>query len=127
MKKPEITDEPGRFAYVGLDRVIHEKARLGILTSLASHSRGLRFNELKALCSLTDGNLNRHLQPLQEAKLIEVQKDGAGRGQSTICRITPLGRRRFAEYLSILESIVVDALPATQSSPGKVRPALRLP
>ena len=75
MKKPEAGDETGRFAYDGLDRIIHEKARLGILTSLATHAGGLRFNELKTLCSLTDGNLNRHLQPLQDAGLIEVQKD----------------------------------------------------
>ena len=110
------SDEAGRFAYEGLDRVIHEKARLGILTSLATHADGLTFGELKALCSLTDGNLNRHLQPLQEAGLIAVQKDGAGRKQSTKCKITALGRRRFAEYLRILESVVVDALPAARPS-----------
>jgi DNA-binding MarR family transcriptional regulator len=125
MKNPEPTDEAGRFAYEGLDRVIHEKARLGILTSLATHAQGLRFNELKMLCSLTDGNLSRHLQPLQDAGLIEVHKDGAGRRQSTVCSITPLGRRRFAEYLNILESVVMDALPAARSSPRKDRPAWR--
>lgn len=126
MKKPEAGDETGRFAYDGLDRIIHEKARLGILTSLATHASGLKFNELKTLCSLTDGNLNRHLQPLQDAGLIEVQKDGAGRRQSTVCRITPLGRRRFVEYLNILESVVTDALPAARGpSAGKGRAAWR--
>src|SRR5580704_11299293 len=111
MKNPESKGEAGRFAYDGLDRVIHEKARLGILTSLATHAQGLRFNDLKTLCSLTDGNLSRHLQPLQEAGLIDVQKDGAGRRQSTICRITPLGLQRFTEYLNVLESVVLQALP----------------
>jgi DNA-binding MarR family transcriptional regulator len=123
MKKPEITSDAGRFAYEGLDRVIHEKARLGILTSLATHDRGLRFNDLKKLCSLTDGNLSRHLQALQDARLIEVQKDGAGRKQSTVVRITPLGRRRFANYLNVLESVVTDALPAARTGRPAWRPA----
>jgi DNA-binding transcriptional ArsR family regulator len=55
------------FAYEGLDRIFHEKARLGIVSSLAGHSEGLAFSELKALCGLTDGNLSRHLQVLEEA------------------------------------------------------------
>ena len=54
-----VAREPGRFAYGGLERVIHEKARLSILASLASHADGLLFNDLKALCALTDGNLSR--------------------------------------------------------------------
>ena len=62
---------PGRYAYEGLERVIHEKARLSILSSLASHQTGLLFNDLKALCSLTDGNLSRQLQVLQEAGFVE--------------------------------------------------------
>jgi hypothetical protein len=64
MKKREHKppDEPGRFAYEGLERVIHEKARLGITASLAAHPEGLLFNDLKDLCTLTDGNLSRHLQ-----------------------------------------------------------------
>ena len=62
----------GRFAYEGLDRVLHEKARLGILTSLAAHSEGLLFCDLKQLCDLTDGNLSRHLRVLEEAELVEV-------------------------------------------------------
>ena len=117
------SNKAGRFAYDGLDRVIHEKARLGILTSLATHADGLSFGELKALCSLTDGNLNRHLHPLQEAGLISVQKDGAGRKQSTTCKITALGRKKFTEYLQILESVVIDAMPAKQTNKGKSRAA----
>ena len=64
----------GRFAYEGLDRVLHEKARLGILTSLVAHPDGLRFGELRTLCALTDGNLSRHLDVLREAGLVEVWK-----------------------------------------------------
>ena len=58
------------FAYDGLDRVIHEKARLGILTSLAGRPDGLAFNDLLRLCGLTQGNLSRHLTVLQEAELV---------------------------------------------------------
>lgn len=120
MKKTESADEAGRYAYDGLNRVFHEKARLGILTSLSTHRNGLSFTELKTLCSLTDGNLNRHLQSLHEAKLIDVRKGGAGRNQTTTVRITDLGRQRFAEYLSVLESVVLDA---AQAATIKVKPA----
>ena len=119
MKKTETADDAGRFAYDGLDRVFHEKARLGILTSLSTHRKGLSFGELKKLCSLTDGNLNRHLQSLHEAKLIDVRKGGAGRNQTTTVRITDLGRRRFAEYLSVLESVVLDAVQAAHAVTAK--------
>lgn len=57
---PSKTD-PARFAYAGLDRVMHERARLGVLTSLVAHPKGLAFADLKALCALSDGNLSRHL------------------------------------------------------------------
>lgn len=62
------------FAYEGLDRVIHEKARLGILTALASQPKGVIFGDLRKLCALTDGNLSRHLQVLAEAGYIEIVK-----------------------------------------------------
>ncbi len=123
MKNSETTDGAGRYAYDGLDRVIHEKARLGILTSLVTHRQGLSFTELKTLCALTDGNLNRHLQPLQEAGLIEINKDGAGRRQSTTVRMTASGRRRFADYLSVLESVVKDAAPTAAKLKAALRPA----
>ena len=69
MAKTEANNAP--FSYEGLDRVIHEKARLGLLTSLMAHPKGLAFADLKQLCGLTDGNLSRHLQVLQEAGLVE--------------------------------------------------------
>ena len=100
------------FAYEGLERVIHEKARLGILASLVAHVEGLAFSDLKQLCALTDGNLNRHLQVLQDAGLVEVRKQTSNNRPQTICRITSEGRRRFVEYISVLEQIVGDALHA---------------
>lgn len=102
----------GRFAYEGLDRVIHEKARLGVLTSLVAHPKGLAFADLKRLCGLTDGNLSRHLQVLQEAGLVEILKGYEQNRPQTVCRITPSGRRRFLNYLSVLEQVVRDAADA---------------
>jgi DNA-binding MarR family transcriptional regulator len=109
-KTKRTPDHPGRFAYDGLDRVIHEKARLGIVTSLAGHPQGLLFNDLKELCALTDGNLSRHLQILTEAGLIEVWKGFKNNRPQTLCRLTGEGRRRFLEYIGVLESVVTDAL-----------------
>jgi DNA-binding MarR family transcriptional regulator len=104
----------GRFAYEGLDRVMHEKARLGVLTSLVAHPKGLVFADLKRLCGLTDGNLSRHLQVLHEAGLVEVLKGYDQNRPQTICKITPSGRRRFLNYLTVLEQIVRDAAAASK-------------
>ena len=109
------------FAYEGLERVIHEKARLGILASLATHGEGLAFPDLKQQCALTDGNLNRHLQVLQDAGLVDVRKEFSNRRPQTLCRLTDEGRRRFVEYIGVLEQIVEDALGAgrAQAAPAK--------
>jgi DNA-binding MarR family transcriptional regulator len=101
---------PGRFSYTGLDRVMHEKARLGILASLASNAGGLLFNDLKQLCHLTDGNLSRHLAVLSDAGLVEIWKNTGGSRPQTLYRLTAGGRRRFAQYISVLEKVVADAL-----------------
>ncbi len=106
----------GRFAYEGLDRVMHEKARLGILASLAAHERGLVFNDLKQLCALTDGNLSRHLGVLSDAGLVEIWKGTAGSRPQTLYRLTGQGRTRFAEYISVLEKVIADAQAQTQPS-----------
>ncbi len=118
-RKPQ--DSSGRFAYDGLDRVIHEKARLSIVTSLATHPHGLLFNDLKELCTLTDGNLSRHLQILSEARVVEVWKGYRNNRPQTLCRLTDSGRRRFLEYINVLENVVTDAL-SSKSEPvaGKV-------
>jgi DNA-binding MarR family transcriptional regulator len=102
----------GRFAYLGLERVFHEKARLGIMTSLVSQPRGVIFSDLKDMCQLTDGNLSRHLQVLSEAGLVEIWKGYHKNRPQTLCRITDQGRRRFLDYISVLESVVHDAMAA---------------
>jgi DNA-binding MarR family transcriptional regulator len=112
MKNKPAPDAPGRFAYEGLDRVIHEKARLSIITSLMTHPAGLIFNDLKELCALTDGNLSRHMQILSEAGLIQIWKGYKDNRPQTLCRLTDAGRKRFLEYVTVLENIVTDAAGA---------------
>jgi DNA-binding HxlR family transcriptional regulator len=108
----------GRFAYEGLERVIHERARLSVLTSLITNPKGLMFNDLKQLCSLTDGNLSRHLRVLETEKMIEIVKGHDRNRPQTICRITPTGRKRYLEYLSTLEQVVKDAAKGTKDEPA---------
>ena len=106
----------GRFAYDGLERVFHEKARLGIMTSLISQPRGVIFSDLKELCHLTDGNLSRHLQVLHEAGLVEIWKGYHKKRPQTLCRVTDEGRRRFFEYINVLETVIQDASKASRAS-----------
>jgi len=114
------------FAYEGLDRVLHEKARLGIMTSLAAHPEGLAFGNLKQLCGLTDGNLSRHLQVLEEAGVVEIAKAFEGKRPVTTCRMTRSGRQRFIDYLGVLESVVRNAAKAAKASEGQPAPLARL-
>ena len=123
------SEESGRFAYEGLERVLHEKARLGIMTSLVTRPEGLLFSELKHLCALTDGNLSRHLEELREAGLVEVWTGFENLRPQTLCRLTDDGRKRFQEYIAVLESVVANASIARAPSPaaptrtGRVAPA----
>src|SRR5260370_39087233 len=97
---------------------MHEKARLGMLTALMAHPDGLLFGDLKELCSLTDGNLNRHLKVLQEAGLVEVWKGMKRNRPQTLCRITAAGRKRFLDYIATLETAIADAAAAAEAALG---------
>ncbi len=101
---------------MGWNCAIHEKARLGILTSLVAHPEGLLFNDLKVLCNLTDGNLNRHLAVLEEAGLVAVNRRARRGRPQTVVLMTCAGRRRFQEYLNVLEQVLVDAASGQQPS-----------
>ena len=103
------SDVTGAHAYAGLDRVLHEKARLGILTALLSRAEGTLFPELKELCDLTDGNLARHLQVLHEAGLVEIFKNTEGPRSKTLIRLGRRGRESFLAYLEELERVVREA------------------
>ena len=121
--KAKAPSGEGRFAYEGLDRVIHERARLSVLTSLVTTSKGLTFGDLKQLCSLTDGNLSRHLRVLEKRNMVEIVKGHEHNRPQTVCRITSSGRKRFVEYLSTLEEVVRDAAKMRKKEPveGLVR------
>jgi DNA-binding MarR family transcriptional regulator len=108
----------GRFAYEGLDRTIHERARLSVLTSLVTHPKGLAFNDLKQLCALTDGNLSRHLKVLEQEKIVEIVKGHERNRSLTVCRITASGRKRYLDYLTTLEQVVKDAAKGTKEDPA---------
>jgi len=99
-------EDAAPFAFSGLDRIFHERARLGIVTSLAGQPDGLAFAQLKRLCGLTDGNLNRHLSVLEEAGCVRIAKVLSGRRPVTTCHLTPLGRERFIAYLAELEAVL---------------------
>ena len=114
-----MSDEPkddGRYAYEGLDRVLHEKARLGIVTSLAARAQGLLFTDLKSLCNLTDGNLSRHLTVLQKAEIVEIHKGYKGKRPQTLCRLSEAGRTRYLEYIAVLGAVLDDAVQASKAA-----------
>ena len=122
-----MPEQEGRFAYEGLDRLIHERARLSVLTSLLTHPKGLTFVELKAMCSLTDGNLSRHLSILEQDGMVVIEKGHEKNRPQTLCRITAHGKKRYLEYLETLEQVVRDAAKVAEGSKansrGRMRPA----
>jgi DNA-binding transcriptional ArsR family regulator len=103
------------YAFAGLDRIIHEKARLGILTSLVGHRDGLPFIQLRQLCGLTDGNLSRHLQVLEDAGIVALNKGYDGKRPLTRCVVTDHGRAAFTAYLAELEAVVRSAAKAART------------
>jgi DNA-binding MarR family transcriptional regulator len=97
--------------FLQLDRVIHEKGRLPIMSLLAA-STELSFTELRQTLQMTDGNLSMHIRTLQEAGFISVTKSFRNQRPLTTCALTPAGRRAFADYIDLLEQIVEQARSA---------------
>ena len=91
-----------------LDRVIHERLRLGILSALAVNS-SLSFNELKQVLKTTDGNLSVHARKLEDAEYIACEKTFEGRVPRTEYKITPTGRRALERYLDSMEQVIAAA------------------
>lgn len=96
--------------FLQLDRVIHEKARLAIMSMLAA-SPELSFTDLREALALTDGNLITHIRTLQEAGYLSVAKSFHNKRPLTTCSLTPAGRKAFAAYLNLLEQIVRQTRP----------------
>ncbi len=96
--------------FLQLDRVIHEKGRLAIMSALAA-SPELAFTELRDLLAMTDGNLTTHIRALQEAGYVSVAKSYQNRRPLTTCSLTAAGRKAFAGYVNLLERIVQQAKP----------------
>jgi DNA-binding MarR family transcriptional regulator len=90
---------------VELDRVIHERVRLAIVSALAG-ARSLSFNELRGLLGLTDGNLSVHTRRLEEAGFVACEKSFVDRVPRTEYRLTAAGRRALNEYLDHMESLI---------------------
>ena len=119
--KKVLNSEKGKFAYDGLDRIIHEKARLSILTSLLTHPGGLLFNELKELCELSDGNLSRHIKALNESEFVEIWKGFHKNKPQTLCKLTNTGKERFIIYLAELEKVISAAATERQKAVSEKR------
>ena len=91
--------------FLQLDRVIHEKGRLAIMSMLAAAPE-LSFTELRDALGMTDGNLTTHIRALQEEGYLAVAKSYQNRRPLTTCSLTPPGRKAFAGYINLLEQIV---------------------
>lgn len=106
-----------------IDKVIHEKGRLSIMSLLAATAE-LSFTELRDTLRMTDGNLSVHLRTLQEAGYVAVTKSFVQRRPLTTCRLTEAGRRAFGEYIVVLERIVEQARvldPQNMLATGAIR------
>ena len=101
--KPELFQQ--------LDRVIHEKGRLVIMSALAAAPE-LSFTELRDALKMTDGNLTTHIRTLQQEGFVSVAKSYQNNRPLTSCSLTPVGRKAFADYINLLEQIVQQNKPS---------------
>jgi DNA-binding HxlR family transcriptional regulator len=103
--KPGAEQQPVENTLPNLDRIIHERMRLGIVSALAVNE-SLTFNELKKLLQTTDGNLSVHARRLEEANYVDCTKSFEGRMPKTEYRLTPAGRKAFERYLNHMEALI---------------------
>jgi DNA-binding MarR family transcriptional regulator len=104
-KRSAVVAGPQESAAVNLDRVIHERTRLAIVSALAVNP-SLTFNELKELLGVSDGNLSVHARKLEDAGYIACTKSFAGRMPKTEFRLTAPGRRALEKYLNHMEALI---------------------
>ena len=96
--------------FLQLDRVIHEKGRLAIMSMLAATPE-LSFTEMRDALSMTDGNLTTHIRTLQEAGYVSVTKSFQNNRPLTTCSLTPAGHKAFTNYINLLEKIIQQNKP----------------
>ena len=96
--------------FLKLDRVIHEKGRLAIMSALAA-TQELTFTEMRDMLNMTDGNLTTHIRTLQQEGFVSVAKSYQNNRPLTSCSLTPAGREAFAQYIDLLEQIVRQTKP----------------
>ena len=101
--------------YAALERLFHEPARLALVSALCDTREGRTFNDLKGVCDLTDGNLNRHLKVLQEGGVVESHRLATTSRPVTIVRLTDEGRGQFLAYLQALEEVLHKAAEALET------------
>ena len=99
------SQDPSHQTPLELDRLIHERLRLGIVSALAVNDR-ISFNDLKRLLRTTDGNLSVHARKLEDAQYIACDKTFHGRVPKTEYRLTPAGRKALDKYLAHMEAII---------------------
>ena len=97
--------------FLQLDRVIHEKVRLALMSLLAASTQ-LSFTEMRDTLNMTHGNLTAHMRTLQEAGYVSVTKEFQGGRPLTTYSLTAQGRKAFATYINLLEQIVQQTKPA---------------
>ena len=115
MKKKQTNQNP----YEALEKIFHEPNRLSIMSALCAAQEGLSFNELKEQCNLTDGNLNRHLKVLEEAKAVKIKKAFVDAKPRTTVYLSDEGLNRFTEYLGALTDVLKDAANAMPAEKKK--------
>ena len=96
--------------FLQLDRVIHEKGRLAIMSMLAA-SPALSFTEMRDALAMTDGNLTTHIRTLQEAGYVSVTKSFQNNRPLTTCSLTASGKKAFTSYINLLEQIIQQNKP----------------
>ena len=96
--------------FLQIDRVIHEKGRLAIMSMLAA-SPELSFTEMRDALTMTDGNLTTHIRSLQEAGYVSITKSFRNNRPLTTCSLTPSGKKAFANYINLLEQIIQQNRP----------------
>lgn len=113
--------EQNKNPYAALERIFHEPNRLAIMSSLCGAPDGMRFTDLKDDCSLTDGNLSRHLRTLQEAGAILMEKSFVSSRPQTMVFLSESGRKSFVLYLKALEAVLEKAAKKAKAASARSR------